>query len=131
MSNRPDQGEFLVTKEYRRFVEFCDACRRNRYIGLCYGPPGVGKTLSARHYAHWDLIEKFAVEIHNSVHSLKDDDPLSPPPPPEVLAYRTAVYTPGVDNNPKRIYGQVAGVRTALGRVLEKAMWAQKGVDEY
>lgn len=50
--------KFIETKEYKRFAEFCDACIKYKYIGICYGLPGVGKTLSSRYYSNWDSIEK-------------------------------------------------------------------------
>src|SRR5262249_33589686 len=48
-------GTFIATKEHRRCTEFAEAVRTHRYIGLCSGAAGVGKTVSARRYAHWHL----------------------------------------------------------------------------
>lgn len=28
--------EFIDTKEYKRFIEFTEACKNYRYIGICY-----------------------------------------------------------------------------------------------
>jgi DNA transposition AAA+ family ATPase len=50
-------GPFIVTKEHRRFTEFAHALRQHRTIGVCFGPAGVGKTLSARRHANGDLAE--------------------------------------------------------------------------
>jgi DNA transposition AAA+ family ATPase len=50
-------GPFIVTKEHRRFTEFANTIRKHRTIGLCFGSAGVGKTLSARRHANWDLAE--------------------------------------------------------------------------
>ncbi len=55
--SRRRTGAFIATKEHLRFVGFADAVRRENYIGCASAPAGVGKTLSARRYTHWDTAE--------------------------------------------------------------------------
>jgi DNA transposition AAA+ family ATPase len=103
---------FLLTKEYRRFAEFCDACRRHRYIGLCYGPPGVGKTLSARHYAQWDALEAVKPHWYGADRVV-----------PAALAHcHTVFYTPPVANTPRGIEHTVRDLRYKLTDVVEEAL---------
>jgi len=104
-----ENSTFLITKEYRRFEEFCNACRRDRYIGICYGSPGVGKTLSARHYTKWDLIE--------------DRDPfdLHAIMPLEVAECRTVLYTPSINNSPRQINEQIEHNSMCLRSIVGKA----------
>jgi DNA transposition AAA+ family ATPase len=99
---------FIVTKEYRRFAEFCTACRRYRYIGLCYGLPGVGKTLSARHYAQWDALEPALQQI------------LADGPRPQALrSCRTICYTPMITNSPNQIARAIASLQWRLTLLVE------------
>lgn len=86
---------FVETQEYRRFAEFCDACRDYRYIGLCHGVPGVGKTLSARHYARW---EQWA---NAQPHTLSDQQLQ------EISSPDTVFYTPEVVNTPRSIHNAI------------------------
>ncbi len=88
-----DGPPFLVTKEHRRFVEFADAVRRNRYIGVCYGPPGIGKTLSARTYSGSEDWEQWFCDRY-----LKD-----PTIPAIVDTARTAMWTPKTTTTPKEL----------------------------
>jgi hypothetical protein len=90
--------EFIETLEYRRFVEFCGACRRYRYIGLCYGTPGIGKTLSAVHYSRAESI----VPIDRWPDESSDS-----------LVLDTAFYTPSIVNTP-------SGVASALKRACNR-----------
>jgi DNA transposition AAA+ family ATPase len=122
MSDEPSAAPevtFLVTKEYRRFAEFCEACRRDRYIGVCSGPPGVGKTLSARHYARWADIEAGLLEQRTT---------LGADIPPDLASCHTLVYTPRVATTPRRLGNDVGTLSLTFNELVraarEAAAWA-------
>lgn len=99
-------GRFIVTKEHRRFVEFADAVRKHRYIGICFGPAGVGKTVSAHRFTRWnqagELLETWG-----------------PRDPSDAIAYdalnrsKAVFYTPAVSESPRQ-------TRDQLGRLMSR-----------
>lgn len=102
---------FVETREYRRFREFCDACRRYRYIGLCYGPAGVGKTLSARHYSDWERVT--ACNPYADRGDFKTDD---------VPGNGCVLYTATVVNSPGQIQGDVSLLRQRMRELVQLAI---------
>jgi DNA transposition AAA+ family ATPase len=97
---------FVETIEYKRFVEFCEACRRDRYIGLWYGPPGVGKTLSAIHHSRVQKI--VPLDCWNAEAS--DAKPID-----------TVLFTPEVVNTPSRVENDVRAARALVCSVGKRA----------
>jgi DNA transposition AAA+ family ATPase len=106
--NKPQADSFVLTDEYYKFVEFCDACRKYRYIGLCYGPPGVGKTLSARRYTSWDRLQAFDPNA-DSTPALLD----------ELESKNTVLFTPHVSNTPRQVEEGLRAARSLLHNLLE------------
>jgi AAA domain-containing protein len=113
-------GPFLITSEYRRFAEFCDACRQYRYIGLCYGPPGIGKTLSARHYADWDRFETLPPVWK------ADDEELA-----ALANADTVFYTPEIVNSPNVVANGVKHLCASLRSIQQEPQRrAEKAIAE-
>lgn len=100
---------FVHTKEYRRFEEFCEACRRERYIGLCHGAPGVGKTVSARTVTRWSLIEG------RDPFGRSDDASF------ELTHCRAVFITPRISNTPRSIRAQIDETMMLLRGVVGQA----------
>lgn len=106
IATNSDQS-FVETLEYKRFIEFCDACRQYRYIGLCVGPPGVGKTLSALRYSRNEILDQL--------------DPWSA----NVQAFPpldTLLYTPAVMNSPPKIDSDLRRARETIAGLVRRPL---------
>lgn len=88
----PAEQPFLMTREHARFAEFAEACAHYRYIGVCHGRPGVGKTRSAREFSQFPDLQRYAAM---SV--------IDPAFAEEVARCRAILYTAAVSNTPKII----------------------------
>ena len=94
--------------------------RSHRYIGLCWGPPGVGKTLSARQYAGTDEWEQWQ--------SIFTEDDLGPVPD-RVLKSRTAFFTPTVAATVRQIDQGLPRVCQAISFAVDYA--EHREIDPY
>jgi DNA transposition AAA+ family ATPase len=142
MSNQMgrETAGFVLTKEYRLFAEFCDACRRSRYIGLGYGPPGAGKTESARYYAQWNQVEPLLPEplvtftgrsVTDGFFPYKPFRFSSAPSEAPILECRTVFYTPPVSASPWRIEREIMALCASFAYLVEAANQRHQGKDEF
>lgn len=104
---------FIVTKEHRRFTEFADAVRRGHTIGLCFGSAGVGKTLSARRYAHYekahDLLTYWGPRSDNDAKIYA-----------ALNRSRTVLYTPSVLTTPRTLKDELTQAITRTNMCIEQ-----------
>jgi DNA transposition AAA+ family ATPase len=103
-------SKFIQTKQYKQFAEFCRACYRDKYMGLCYGPAGVGKTESARHYTKWYAVEKFC-------HSF---------PEFPMKSLHSIVYTPSLLETPRGLITDFEEVKRKFNWLKEKWIYGKE-----
>ena len=93
---------FTPTKANSRFVEFIESCLTYRYIGVCYGSPGVGKTFSAREFAQYE-----AIKGYHHTHTVDDTYRQ------QLGTCRAVFYTASVANSPTRLdHSLLSAIRT-------------------
>ena len=108
---------FVVTREYELFAEFLGAVRRYRWMAVCTGEAGVGKTRYAERYATWDVIKPVFPR-----HAYCGDLPR------EVAECRTVYYKVPVVVTPKQLVNEIKDRRRIVSQLVDRAA-RDHGVD--
>lgn len=95
---------FVETREHARFSEFAIACTTDRYIGVCHGRPGVGKTRSAREFSACPNLFDYI-----------PGQPISPVLSRAVEGCRGLFFTAPVSNTPKIVNDRLQSNLFRLG----------------
>lgn len=107
------ESEFVTTKEYRRFKQFCDACMEYKYIGICYGPPGVGKTKSAEYYSNKRLKDSIPKDqFGRTIYSRA---------PKELSDCKSILYTPSPPFSPHQMNNQLSSEQVTFNYTIKEA----------
>lgn len=110
-------NKFIKTKQYKQFEEFCRACHREKYIGLCYGPAGAGKTESAYYYTNWKKIEK-----HIEYNYIVEKPPLNF----SMRKLHTLFYTPQILSKPSQIMLDIRRIQREFNLLKERALYPKE-----
>ena len=95
---------FVETREHARFAEFAFACVTDRYIGVCHGRPGVGKTRSAREYVACPNLFEYT-----------PGKPISPDLARAIEGCQGLLFTAPVSNTPKIVNDRLQSNLLRLG----------------
>lgn len=104
----PKPGGFVVTKQHKLLEEACRDARRYRYVLLCVGDAGVGKTCSAKRLSSWHLVDPVSSRYAYILN-----------PPPEVAHQRTAYWCAPPACTPKMVSGEVERARNLLSWMVD------------
>ena len=107
------ESEFIATKEYRRFKQFCDACMEYKYIGICYGSPGVGKTKSAEYYSNKQLKDSIPRNQFGRI--------ITSEAPKELSNCQTILYTPSPPFSPYQMNNQLSNEQSTFNHIIKEA----------
>jgi DNA transposition AAA+ family ATPase len=111
-------NKFIATKQHKQFTEFCKACNRDNYIGLCYGPAGAGKTESAKHYTKSNQVTKHLAQTYYRVGYQ--------PPKFSISRLNSVLYTPSSLSLAKNVITEITNLQRKFNWAKERFFYPQE-----